>query len=101
LHTRCYRDWSSDVCSSDLLHHLFRERYPSAILKSFRSYSTSEGWAHYVEELMWDAGALGHDPRAHIAQLLQALLRDVRFLSAIEIGRASCRGSAVGRWVGG
>src|SRR5207245_7223369 len=23
-HTRCYRDWSSDVCSSDLHHH---ERY--------------------------------------------------------------------------
>src|SRR5207245_6064250 len=21
LHTRCYRDWSSDVCSSDLFHH--------------------------------------------------------------------------------
>src|SRR5207245_6576792 len=20
-HTRCYRDWSSDVCSSDLRHH--------------------------------------------------------------------------------
>src|SRR5207245_5430050 len=23
-HTRCYRDWSSDVCSSDLLEHVKR-----------------------------------------------------------------------------
>src|SRR5207245_8750793 len=26
-HTRCYRDWSSDVCSSDLLHILGTERH--------------------------------------------------------------------------
>src|SRR5207245_6491242 len=25
-HTRCYRDWSSDVCSSDLLWRQFSER---------------------------------------------------------------------------
>src|SRR6266852_3191399 len=25
-HTRCYRDWSSDVCSSDLVNGLAREK---------------------------------------------------------------------------
>src|SRR5207245_4477665 len=25
-HTRCYRDWSSDVCSSDLEEYLYRYR---------------------------------------------------------------------------
>src|SRR6266852_8669875 len=24
-HTRCYRDWSSDVCSSDLCRHVFAD----------------------------------------------------------------------------
>src|SRR5207245_8412929 len=28
-HTRCYRDWSSDVCSSDLLIHLDARWYGS------------------------------------------------------------------------
>src|SRR4030043_1503146 len=27
-HTRCSRDWSSDVCSSDLRDRLFRAAYP-------------------------------------------------------------------------
>src|SRR5438128_12538348 len=25
-HTRCYRDWSSDVCSSDLWRYFFKQR---------------------------------------------------------------------------
>jgi uncharacterized protein (DUF885 family) len=55
----------------------------SEILQSFETYSTSEGWAHYVEEMMWDAGVGDGDPRAHIGQLKNALLRNVRFLVAI------------------
>lgn len=34
---------------------------------------------------MWDEGVAGTDPRSHIAQLLQALMRDGRFLSAIGL----------------
>jgi uncharacterized protein (DUF885 family) len=34
---------------------------------------------------MWDEGVAGNDPRAHIAQLLQALMRDGRLLSAIGL----------------
>src|SRR3546814_4349789 len=76
-------DWSSDVCSSDL--------------QQFVGYAYAEGWVHYSEEMMWDAGLGDGSPEVHIGQLIEALLRDVRYLSAIgmhtggKIGRASCR----------
>jgi uncharacterized protein (DUF885 family) len=74
-----------EVWPGHFLDRLHRERLQSRILKSFGSYAANEGWAHYTEEMMWDAGVAGKDPRAHIAQLLQALMRDARFLSAIGL----------------
>jgi len=41
---------------------------------------------------MWDEGAAGRDPKMHAAQIEEALLRDVRFLSAIGL---HCRGMTV------
>jgi uncharacterized protein (DUF885 family) len=46
-------------------------------------YTYAEGWAHYGEELMWEEGLGDGDPEQHIGQLVEALLRDVRYLSAI------------------
>jgi uncharacterized protein DUF885 len=74
-----------EVWPGHFLDRLHRVRLPSRIIKSFGSYATNEGWAHYAEEMMWDEGVAGQDPRAHIAQLLQALMRDGRFLSAIGL----------------
>jgi len=34
---------------------------------------------------MWDAGAAGADPRAHVGQLKEALLRNVRFVAALGL----------------
>jgi len=72
-----------EVWPGHFLDRMHRARLSSRILRSFGSYASNEGWAHYVEEMMWDEGVAGKDPRAHIAQLLQALMRDGRFLSAI------------------
>lgn len=49
----------------------------------FVGYAFAEGWAHYTEEMMFDAGLDGATPEVHIGQLSEALLRDVRFISAI------------------
>jgi uncharacterized protein (DUF885 family) len=35
--------------------------------------------------MMWEAGLGGGDPETHIGQILEALLRNVRFLSAIAL----------------
>ncbi|MGR9036953.1 MAG: DUF885 domain-containing protein, partial [Gammaproteobacteria bacterium] len=51
----------------------------------FRNYAFSEGWSHYTEELVWEAGLNAGDAETHIGQLINALLRDVRFISAIGL----------------
>ena len=47
------------------------------------NYSFGEGWAHYTEEMMYDEGLGKGDPEMRVGMLTNALLRDVRFLSAI------------------
>jgi uncharacterized protein (DUF885 family) len=49
----------------------------------FVTYAFAEGWAHYAEEMMWEAGLGSGSPEVHIGQLQNALLRDARYLSAI------------------
>ena len=46
-------------------------------------YAFGEGWAHYAEEMMYDAGLGAGQPEMRVGMLTNALLRDVRFLSAI------------------
>ncbi len=48
------------------------------------SYAFSEGWAHYVEEMMTEE-ALDHDAEMKIGQLSDALLRNVRFVSSLGL----------------
>lgn len=57
----------------------------SLIRKSAQSYATTEGWAHYVEQMMVEQGFHGATPRLHLAQLQEALLRDCRFLVAFGL----------------
>ncbi|MCB9555569.1 MAG: DUF885 domain-containing protein [Deltaproteobacteria bacterium] len=66
------------------LDHLHGKQQHSAILKSFGGYARGEGWAHYAEELMLQHGLDG-DPKVRIGQLLNALLRNVRFVAAIGL----------------
>lgn len=48
------------------------------------SYAFTEGWAHYAEEMMADEG-LDYDAEMKIGQLLNALLRNVRFISSLGL----------------
>lgn len=72
------------------LQSLHRKEVPSRVLRALGSSATSEGWAHYTEELAIETG-LVEGPEAHVGQLVNALLRDVRCLSAIGLhtGRMS------------
>lgn len=60
-------------------------RAPSRAQKIFDSYAFVEGWAHYVEQMMLDAGYGNDDPRLKLGQLSNALLRNCRFLAAIGL----------------
>lgn len=50
--------------------------------KAGASYATTEGWAHYTEQMMIEQGFHAGDARLHLAQLQDALLRDCRFLAS-------------------
>src|SRR5207245_7748207 len=80
-HTRCYRDWSSDVCSSDLLQ----------TVAGIHAFSTAANFffARYEQEDALDR-LLGRLMEQNI------LIRDCRNIEGLngpyfQIGRASCR----------
>ena len=72
-----------EVMPGHFVQFLHANRSPSLFGRLFVGYAYAEGWAHYAEEMMWDAGFGGGDPETHIGELSNALLRDCRFLSAI------------------
>jgi len=74
-----------EVYPGHFLHRLHIRKNPSKILQSFCTYSSSEGWAHYTEEMMFDAGIGGQTPQARIGMLKEALLRNARFVATIGL----------------
>jgi hypothetical protein len=74
-----------EVWPGHFLHFLHSNRSPSKFGQVFVGYAFAEGWAHYSEELMWEAGLDGGAPETRIGQLLNALLRNVRLVSAIGL----------------
>jgi uncharacterized protein (DUF885 family) len=51
----------------------------------FVGYAFAEGWGHYAEELVHEAGFENGNAETHVGQLSNALLRNCRFLSAIGL----------------
>jgi uncharacterized protein (DUF885 family) len=73
-----------EVWPGHFLQYLHANRSRSMIGRLFVGYAFAEGWAHYAEELLWEEGLRG-DPEAHIGQLTNALLRNVRLLASLEM----------------
>ncbi|MGN6513832.1 MAG: DUF885 family protein, partial [Lysobacteraceae bacterium] len=74
-----------EVWPGHFLQFLHSNRSDWKFGQLFVGYAFAEGWAHYAEEMMFDAGLGGGTPETHIGQLSEALLRDVRFLCAIGL----------------
>jgi hypothetical protein len=72
-----------EVWPGHFLQFLHSNRNPSKIAALWVGYTYAEGWAHYAEEMMWEEGLGEGDQEQHVGQLTEALLRDVRYLSAI------------------
>ena len=72
-----------EVWPGHYLQSQFSNANPSRVAALWWDYAFAEGWAHYAEEKMYDAGLGGGDPEMRIGMLANALLRDVRFISAI------------------
>ena len=72
-----------EVWPGHYLQGQFANLNPSRVGALWWNYSFGEGWAHYAEEMMYDAGLRAGDAEMRIGMLTNALLRNVRFLSAI------------------
>ncbi len=74
-----------EVWPGHFLHFLHANRSPWRFGQLFVGYAFAEGWAHYTEELMIEEGLANGKPELEIGQLLNALLRNVRFMCAIGL----------------
>jgi uncharacterized protein (DUF885 family) len=74
-----------EVYPGHFVQFLHANRSALKLGQIFTTYAFAEGWAHYSEEMMYDAGLGAGDPEMHIGQLQEALLRNVRFISAIGL----------------
>lgn len=63
----------------------FRASSGSLARKVYLSPSFVEGWAHYTEQLAIEQGLGQEGPRAEVAQIHDALLRDCRLLASIGL----------------
>ena len=67
------------------VHHLHSKNASSKLSLVFGANSFWEGWAHYTQEMMIEQGFGGNDQRVQAMQLMEALLRNCRFLCAIRM----------------
>jgi uncharacterized protein (DUF885 family) len=74
-----------EVYPGHYVQFLYAPQFPSKVRKVFGAASNAEGWAHYCEQMMLDEGFHADDPHYRLAQLQDALLRDVRFIAGIQM----------------
>ena len=74
-----------EVYPGHYLQFLYAGQFPSDGRKVFGAASNSEGWAHYSEQMMLDEGFHSGEPKYRLAQLQDALLRNVRFIVGIRL----------------
>lgn len=75
-----------EVYPGHFIHFLHVQQAPSRVTKTLRgSTAHSEGWAHYCEQMMLEAGYGGGKPEVKLGQLDAALKRDCRYIAAIKM----------------
>jgi uncharacterized protein (DUF885 family) len=74
-----------EVWPGHYLQFLYAKHFPSDVRKVFGATTNSEGWAHYCEQMVIDEGFHADDPRYRLAQIQDALLRNVRFIAGIRL----------------
>ncbi len=69
------------------LHWLHYLQSPTPLACVCDAYSSWEAWAHYCEEMVLEVGYGADDERLRLAQLQEALIRNVRLIAAIKMHR--------------
>ncbi|MFN2384848.1 MAG: DUF885 domain-containing protein [Thermoanaerobaculia bacterium] len=93
-HLRLFNPWVVAIINvheaypGHYLQFLYAPRFPTKARKLIACGTNAEGWAHYAEQMMIEEGFGGEDPRYRLAQLQEALLRDVRYVVGIKLHTA-------------
>ncbi|MBW3661076.1 MAG: DUF885 domain-containing protein [Gemmatimonadetes bacterium] len=66
-------------------HYNHVNRAPTKTQRLLTAYVTTEGWAHYTEEMSWREGLADANPRLGLGMVQDALLRAVRYLVSIGL----------------
>jgi len=74
-----------EVYPGHYVQFLYAKDFPSDVRKVYGANTNAEGWAHYSEQMMLDEGFHNGEPKYRLAQLQDALLRDVRFIVGIKM----------------
>ena len=74
-----------EVYPGHYVQFLYAKTFPSDVRKVFGANTNIEGWAHYCEQMVLDEGFHAGDPKYRLAQLQDALLRNVRFIVGIRM----------------
>ena len=88
---------------------LWTPQFGSTIRKVLGANTNIEGWAHYCEQMMLDEGYAAAPANAtpsevrqakliRLGQLMDALLRDARFVNSIKLHTGRASRAANGRW---
>jgi Bacterial protein of unknown function (DUF885) len=76
-----------EVWPGHFLQYLTRRAHPdwSLARRLAHAQSTTEGWAHYTEQMMVEEGLGDGDPKLALSQLTEALLRDCRVEASLAL----------------
>jgi uncharacterized protein (DUF885 family) len=76
-----------EVYPGHFLHYQHLRHVASTLRKSilFSSTAMVEGWAHYSEQLMVEAGFRRHDPTVRLGQLAESLIRLCRLVVGLRL----------------
>ncbi|MDA0263178.1 MAG: DUF885 domain-containing protein [Chloroflexi bacterium] len=74
-----------EVYPGHFVHHLHNRygRELPLVNRVATAYSFTEGWAHYTEEMMLETGYGAGQPRLLLTQLLEALVRNCRYMCSL------------------
>jgi len=76
-----------EVYPGHFVHHLHNKygRNLPLVNRVATSYAFTEGWAHYTEEMVLDTDYAKGQPKLQLTQLLEALVRNCRYLCSIRM----------------
>jgi uncharacterized protein (DUF885 family) len=64
---------------------LYAKTFRRKVRKLLYCTTTTEGWAHYCEEMMVEQGFGASDPKVRLTQLMESLLLDCRFVASLNL----------------